>query len=658
MNTWKQLLRNPVKTLLGLALLGLAGCVLCLGVGQYWAAQETRAQVEEDYTTIALLTDYYKTAETTDEYGNVIGMTYSSDQPFEVLQFLDELEAEHPEIIKSSSYNNFISAYSSQLQPLYPNQVDLSDSTGLEVDANNMISEEPYDTAIFAFTLDEIGEYDSDFHFWELVGTIEQVIALESGYPDPTGHSLEIHLYGTDPDTLDLQIGQTYLVYGHDYSDSDYELRQRIISSMKLQKIELTAEEIDWSKLVFLTEEEAEETGYKSLDSETGEEIYPVAFYPVTEDGAGCYLFEWELENANRSFIGCPEGLIVNIAALSGTVEEFLTSEEGSVWNDAIAEVEITNGSLPVITVSHLESMAQFARQETYISAGRSFTQEEYDQGAKVCVLSDTLALANGLSVGDTLNLSFYESSLNGAYIDMIKSANPTSSHYSINDGFAMEDQTYEIVGLYHQTDQWSEENYAFTPNTVFVPQNSITCRTETADAGIYKNIELYNGTIDQLQALAEAQGYDQLFVYYDQGYSEIQSNLTQFFSLSRLVLLAGVAAWLVVGALFLLLFPMMERRNVRRMWDLGATPSQIRAHVMCYGMGLSLPGVVLSLVLARALQNVVLPRLTASAGLEVTLEITPLWYALLALIQLVVSAVAVALCAAALLRRVKREAS
>jgi hypothetical protein len=490
------------------------------------------------------------------------------------------------------------------------------------------------------------------------VGTIEQVIALESGYPDPTGHSLEIHLHGTDPDTLDLQIGQTYLVFGQSYRDYDYELRQDIIYSMKLRKIELTAEEIDWSKLVILTEQEAEDSGLTEYDSYTGVS-YPVAFYPVTEDGAGCYLFEREFDQINTSSVDSYSSLFVSIAALSGTVEEFLASEEGSAWNDAIASVEITNGSLAVITVSHLESMAQFARQETYISAGRSFTQEEYDQGAKVCVLSDTLAQASGLSVGDTLNLSFYEYDFNLPYSDFYcKSANPTASYYSINEGFVVEDQTYEIVGLYHQTDQWSEENYAFTPDTVFVPQNSITCSTQSADTGIYKNIELYNGTIDQLQALAEAQGYDQLFVYYDQGYSEIQSNLTQFFSLSRLVLLAGVAAWLVVGALFLLLFPMMERRNVRRMWDLGATPSQIRAHVMCYGMGLSLPGVVLSLVLARALQNVVLPRLTASAGLEVTLEITPLWYALLALIQLVVSAVAVALCAAALLRRVKREAS
>ena len=43
MNPLHQLTRRPVKAAFGVLLLALAGAILCLSGGQYWAAAQTRA---------------------------------------------------------------------------------------------------------------------------------------------------------------------------------------------------------------------------------------------------------------------------------------------------------------------------------------------------------------------------------------------------------------------------------------------------------------------------------------------------------------------------------------------------------------------------------------------------------------------------------------
>ena len=54
MKTIKQLLRQPLKTLLGVILMTLAVAVLCVCVGQALAAQTTKQQLDERFSTVAV----------------------------------------------------------------------------------------------------------------------------------------------------------------------------------------------------------------------------------------------------------------------------------------------------------------------------------------------------------------------------------------------------------------------------------------------------------------------------------------------------------------------------------------------------------------------------------------------------------------------------
>ena len=57
MKTVHQLLRQPVKTLFLLLLVFLASAMLVICVGQYTAAGLARANLDDRYDTVALLSD-------------------------------------------------------------------------------------------------------------------------------------------------------------------------------------------------------------------------------------------------------------------------------------------------------------------------------------------------------------------------------------------------------------------------------------------------------------------------------------------------------------------------------------------------------------------------------------------------------------------------
>ena len=59
-----------------------------------------------------------------------------------------------------------------------------------------------------------------------------------------------------------------------------------------------------------------------------------------------------------------------------------------------------------VLGTECLDSMYQFNQKQARIVAGREFTDEEYESGSRVCVISEALAGNSGLSLGDTITMS------------------------------------------------------------------------------------------------------------------------------------------------------------------------------------------------------------------------------------------------------------
>ncbi|MDO4564923.1 MAG: hypothetical protein Q4C04_04850 [Clostridia bacterium] len=663
----RQLFRRPAKTLLGTVLIMLASALLCVSVGQYVAALRTQESLERDFATVALTTSVYKTSDVYDEDGEVMGTSYSSAQPPKVQAFLDSLNENSRGIVKSVYHQGLISGYCPSISPI--NYV----GTGLGIGGGNaslfsLVSElSPYNCALLEVELQSIGEagyyiepiegfdsFDPSAYglLCELKGTIKNVLGLHEGYHDPTGRTVYIDLRVSDLaelETLNLQVGERYLVYSMQYEDMDWDLRRGLVSLLfaDVQSVY----DFDLSNIRMLSEEEIADLREQQyfFSEDEGPEHMDIALLEV-ENGSGVYLSQSDLDAINASRITVVTNPLVSagqvgaqevwlavgsasaeeyverfaqasIVKLEGSAADFLNSTEDELWQRAKHSIEVNNHAFPIITTQNLRAVAAFAIEDALISEGRSFTMQEYEKGSKVCVISETLAAANGVSIGDKISLRFYGKDDNIDSFAVVRTSNPSAFTYSTDLGFASVAEDYEIVGLYRQKNEWSETEYSFTPNTIFVPEQAVTCATLSPEEGIFKSIALENGMQAEMDALLEENGLSGLFVYYDQGYAEMQESLNSYFSVSTKVIIIGVAAWIALMLLYILLFPLQQRKELRRMWSLGVPNGKIRSFMMCSGAGIYLFGVILGGILGLFLLNTVIGTIGEAAGIAVSIS-------------------------------------
>lgn len=633
MKTIRQLLRSPLKSILGMLLLTLASVLLCISVGQYYAAYQMEAKIENEYTTIALPTNKYKATELLDENGNVIGKTYTSSQPPEIRDYLSTLEYSYPAIIESVEHHSFVSGYCNSITPISYTDIALQ-ATG---DALTQFDNEPYTCAVLVISIDEISDlqpYITEDMAWgdlnadnygfvvNIKGTVMEVCSLAQSFNDPLGRTIHVELRLESEEifsSLNLKIGEQYLIYGTNYMDLDWQLRQNIAGGDQI-----VYENISWENIKMLTNEQMELIN--ANNHLYGIESKYVAKYSTLAEGEE---FEYLLSELDLNYVeSCSITVCANPSVAQGQLtqttvpvyysdgirnisqddyvqlymqagiiplctpaSQYWSSHADSIWENALSTANINNHSFPIISTANLQSVAQFAMQDTFITTGRLFTQEEYDLGIPVCILSESLAVQNGLTVGDTITIQFYESDLNLPGQNFRKSANPSAAYYSSILGFSSEEIKYTIVGLYRQNNEWSVYDYAFTPNTIFVPKSSIACNTETFDSGIFCTYVLKNGMTEAMDAELIASGYEGLLSYYDQGFSKIAASLTDYFSVSNMIVFIGTVSWIIFIFVFLVLFPIQQKKEMRRMWTLGTSQVLISKHIVTYGLGHILPG-------------------------------------------------------------------
>lgn len=96
-----------------------------------------------------------------------------------------------------------------------------------------------------------------------------------------------------------------------------------------------------------------------------------------------------------------------------GEWDDFLSREEGKVWREDIASFgEKCYHSVPAILTDNLDSILFFNMGQASILEGRKFLKEEYTEGKEVCLISSAYAEKNGITVGDRIDMDFYQGKL------------------------------------------------------------------------------------------------------------------------------------------------------------------------------------------------------------------------------------------------------
>ena len=686
-------MRTPLRSLLGLLLITASCAMLCLGVGQYEAELEARDGLEKRFTTVAVPTNKYMIEYIYDADGHVIAVSYYSSQPFEIDAFIRSIPENYPQLEAKGVSHGLISAYCPELQPI--NVAALSENLRLsgEGDAMTAPSDQPYTETMLEVEIEKIGKPHRDEFLSEdensgveieLEGKVLSVIALESGYRDPTGSRVRLIARFADEESfyaLGIEKGSRCLAFGMDYTDNELELRRRIASS-EFADITNLYDDIDISDIHMLDAEE------KRKADRLNPGLNIVAEYRYSDKYAE-NLSKTDLDMIGRvslTVVSDPlilrravdadtvteriDGKRVEVTAeeyrakysmpalvkLDGSAEEYLSSEAGAEWRKWQEICNIDSHAVPVIATPNIKAVAQFAAEEAEVTEGRGFEGEEYSQEAKICIISESLAQRSSLKVGDKLRLSFYE--LDEGFIarmgsTYMRTANVAAAYYSPLRSFAAEEE-FEIVGLYRQKNEWSDGTYAISPNTVFIPEGSAACEEYTSNSGIFSSMTIKNGSAAELEGILREKGYEGLFVVYDQGYSTVKAELESFFGVSRSTLLGCAAIWLVLTAAFIIFFPLNKRADAERMLSLGAPGQDAVRHVLLSGLGIAVPGTVIGAALAFFLSGGVIERLGVAAKVSMRLEVSPRAIVLTAVCQLAATALLILLAAWTVLKKAR----
>ena len=650
MNPMHQLTRRPVKAAFGALLLALAGVILALSGGQFWAAARTRAGVEATYTTVAVVTGGAEQA------GNSDPSLASASAAWEAARFLEQPEQQNWSIIRSRPRVGLVSGYASNLMPLLDLYNFRSYNGGETMDS---APDAPYTYFILeVLVTDALERHDRPQEgasysesTWSISGQVQGVYGLQQRLRDPTGWQADIRFtqyYGDGDVPVRPEAGKRYLLLACTYDDTEWEERCGIAAEILWQtNVKLNPWSLDIENNLIRYDQRTRQE--EQVLDETLQELPPDALgYRDPTTGAEVFSLSMNATDHLRTNVVRYSGMMETLApdgdsglwtmqtvdygrydlpSIQELPEGVTTREimDGTAsWQTALKALDVTNHSVPVLTVEKVEALADFAAGNAMVTQGRSFSQSEYDSGAAVCLISESLARENGLNVGDSLPLSLYEDDpgLPPIYARFQESCNPRASVFVPQEGFRQETE-YTIIGLYRQSSEWVTSPTSFTPNSVFVPEKSVTCQTVTGSCGVWSSLVLQNGTIDQMEARLAENGLGGTVTYYDQGYSDIVESLDGYTRVSRTVLLVGLALWTVVLAAYCVLLPMQEGKTALRMWTLGAKRRDIAGQIWTPSALMAAAGTVIALAVSIPGMSWATDKIQALTGSDLTLKVS-----------------------------------
>ena len=688
MKTFKQLLRQPLKSLMGVAMVALAVAILCVCVGQAISVRTTTEKLNKQFSTVAIP----EGAEITNGFNS---LTSPLLEP-EFIAWLEKTAEENPEIVREIYRHGMLSAYIPELAPLNVmsekyKAVDTKEYAGF-YDYEAAPYDKPYSCAMLVITLEAVSkpeahiesypvedrdrsEFSSTNAYYQwlartekvtvtkgytvtITGKIKAVLSLQEGYIDPVGRNIRMTM--TVPtleelEKLNLIPGEQYAVYGMDYSDEYWKLVGELTADGKYDFVEF--EPFNPHRFVILTEEERKQSWYKDVYgylygirlqqqhmskvntvTMTLNQPLPLIEYEAIREGKKLvevrpisevtYIKNGEAVRMSvEEYRACYA--IPTITPLNGSISDFLASAD-DLWKNAVQRDKINNHAFAIIGVDKLGYVADYAFEKERVIKGRDFTPEELESGARVCIIHEELAEKNGLQVGDTFTVNLYATDrglpYQSALTDGIGVLNPAASFWFETTPFT-ETAEYTIVGICrgeYTFPDVSENEYAFSANTIYVPKASVETGMESYDAVTFLSVVLENGQIETFYELAKNAGYAGRFKYCDGNYTKIANNFHNYEKLAEQVLTAGILIYVILTVLFVLLYPVSQKKTVKTMWSLGANGIRRYWHVLLSGLAIVLPGSLLGCLLGVISWDGVVWALQVSADAAMALQIEP----------------------------------
>lgn len=294
-----------------------------------------------------------------------------------------------------------------------------------------------------------------------------------------------------------------------------------------------------------------------------------------------------------------------DIGQLSQTAYEytpgFMETEEGQAFQYMldVGKViqEIAQHVCITVPTQSLALLDPFYRGDVSIKFGREITQEEFDTGAKVCMIPEEFRgndeHMNLVDIGDKIRLDFRGAAYNWAPGSLSSDPNFMNIPLAGTMLDAEGSEEYEVVGIYYTESTGMDYmtglgGLNLGALEIIVPSKSYDFESITPVSGgrldpACVSFELENGTVsDFLLAVGELE-YGRLLQVEinDQGYSAIAKGLDAVALLAWILLLAGGASTLCLLLFFVYLQIARRQREAAVQRSLGAGKARCAASLL-----------------------------------------------------------------------------
>lgn len=595
-------LRRPVFTVLLVLLLALAVGFSCIGGSSWSSARAQIAQINNGYRTLALPTplDLHRYDSPIDSLGSHDGNIHFADGT--VLYSKEHIEAvaeQAPQVeriercgLLSAALKNCKGLSSGSLDPLQYNDGFECYNYSFSVLALRCTAIEPANEEASVEQIDGMEIYSMGYIRYAAQFEVIGCPSLHPAYGDLTGKTVHIVARELSPYRADLtlpfEVGKSYIVrayfedlpirYGWDYDDPDQ-------AEMRLMQ---ASEEHFQRQIYFVRLSLYGNYEFYTGNEQVQEENIDIACMMQNKN---LRLAEQQLQDGVLTYI-CycfPEDALPFYAEYTGDWEDFLNSEDGAVWRDTIIPwTKLNQDSAAVVLADDLNSVYNFNAGVASIMDGRAFTQEEYENGGSVCLVSSGFAMYNGLSVGDTVSLDYYHTKVVEGYLytDGILRSDVDSvfqrETLCPEDRIGVEKE-YTIVGIY-SAPEFSAGQYNFSADTIFVPKTSVENAEayEEPDVAYLNSIILKNGTEEAFEAYMQEHDMGESFVYTNMSFDAVLPALEAMEANALRLFLIGIALFVLVAATGGVLILLRVKPTVRSARLIGAEPPLLRKQLAC----------------------------------------------------------------------------
>lgn len=579
---FKQAGRKPAFTLLMVLLLSFSIALSCVGYSAWTSVKIQKEEISNGYTTIAVLRTP-RTPATKEEEAEWGDAAVQSQRVV-----LADLAAQKAPQLAMIDRRCLLSAHIAGSKSLSSSSVDPGEY-------NVAFDGECYSLAVFALRCESVLEKPLEGLKWyDAAFRVEEIVSLSAGYdtlPEPDSVRIVTNFCEENGD-VPFEEGKTYLVFGQ-YQDRPV---VKTVAGFKQNPEHL--------RYIIPFPEMVSNLGWEVPSHQDGEQNGITYWYPTP-------------------------GLLPWVCEYTGTVAEYLSSDAGTVWREEILPIcQINQESAAVILTDSIESMYSFNTGNNELLSGRFFTEEEYAEGADVCVVSAAYAELNDLQLGDTIRLDYYNSGhieyTNGARANTEFIA-PDPGPYRQRKYMTPDDaidvcKEYTIVGLYTGA-RFGFGGHHVNGDTIFVPKASVPHAEdyESPANSLLNTFVLKNGTAEEFEQYMEQQELGGQFLYFDQEFDSMQESLDALETNAMRLMMVGVGVLVLACALFLFLNFRRMKATIQGARLLGRSSKAVFTEMTVVLMSLELLAAVIGTGIAAVLFDTVTEKV-----LSTTLALRP----------------------------------